>query len=80
MWNLSETGGQTSMKKRSAVVGSWDLIVKRTRLFAAALCGSGMQDWIPNRKAYSKEEYERLRGMPIWVFQGAKDKTVPAAA
>jgi predicted peptidase len=60
--------------------GSWDLIVRRTNLFAAAapLCGSGVQDFFPNRKTYSKEEFERLRGVPIWVFQGTNDKIVPA--
>ena len=48
--------------------GTWDLIVKRPELFAAAvpLCGEGT----PSRA-------RAARDMPIWVFHGAKDEVVP---
>jgi predicted peptidase len=50
--------------------GTWDLIVKRPDLFAAAvpLCGAGT----PSRAL-------AVRDMPIWVFHGAKDDAVPVA-
>ena len=48
--------------------GTWDIIVKRPDLFAAAipLCGGG------NPRAV-----ELIRHLPIWAFHGAKDTTVP---
>lgn len=48
--------------------GTWDLIIKRPDLFAAAvpLCGVGT----PSRAS-------AVRDMPIWVFHGAKDDVVP---
>jgi predicted peptidase len=50
--------------------GTWDLIAKRPELFAAAvpLCGVGT----PSRALAA-------RHVPIWVFHGAKDETVPVA-
>jgi predicted peptidase len=49
-------------------VGTWDLITKRPELFAAAipLCGEGT----PSRVAAARD-------LPIWVFHGAKDESVP---
>ena len=48
--------------------GTWDLIVRWPNLFAAAvpLCGGG-----------SVEAVDAIRDLPIWVFHGARDQTVP---
>lgn len=50
--------------------GTWDLLVRHTRIFAAAmpLCGGA--------------DYRRaglLRNVPIWTFHGMKDTVVPPA-
>jgi predicted peptidase len=52
-------------------LGVWDLVIKRPDLFAAAvpLCGVGT----PSRAM-------AVRDMPIWVFHGGKDATVPVTA
>ena len=48
--------------------GTWDLIVRWPNLFAAAvpLCGGGRVDAV-----------DAIRDLPIWVFHGARDQTVP---
>ena len=48
--------------------GTWDVIVKRPDLFAAAipLCGGGDPGAVKN-----------IRHLPIWAFHGAIDTTVP---
>ncbi len=50
--------------------GTWDMITRYPELFAAAVpvCGGGDVSQMP-----------RLRRMPIWVFHGARDTTVPVA-
>ena len=60
--------------------GTWDVIIRRPNLFAAAvpLCGSGIVPQYPFRKVYSSSEFSRIKEMPIWVFQGADDENVPA--
>jgi len=60
--------------------GTWDMIIRRPNLFAAAipLCGSGEANHPPFQKRYSTAEFERIKNLPIWVFQGADDKTVHA--
>jgi predicted peptidase len=60
--------------------GTWDIIIRRPNLFAAAIpiCGSGVIDNSPFKRPYSAAEFERIKDLPIWVFQGADDKTVPA--
>jgi len=60
--------------------GTWDVIIRRPNLFAAAvpLCGSGIVNQSPFRRVYSSAEFERVKNMPIWVFQGADDRDVPA--
>jgi predicted peptidase len=50
--------------------GTWDLLVRAPKLFAAAVVISGAGD--PTRVAVA-------RHVPIWVLHGAKDKTVPVA-
>lgn len=49
---------------------TWALLAERPDLFAAAvpLCGGG-----------DPAEADRLKDVPIWVFQGAKDSSVPPA-
>lgn len=48
--------------------GTWDLILRWPDLFAAAmpLCGGGRPG-----------EVGAIRDLPIWVFHGARDQTVP---
>jgi predicted peptidase len=48
--------------------GTWDLVTKRPELFAAAvpLCGGGDPARVP-----------AARNVPIWVFHGEADQTVP---
>jgi predicted peptidase len=48
--------------------GTWDLVMKRPDLFAAAipLCGGGDTALAP-----------RVANMPIWAFHGDKDATIP---
>ena len=60
--------------------GTWDVIIRRPQMFAAAvpLCGSGIVNHDPFRRLYSDAEFERIKDMPIWVFQGAGDTDVPA--
>jgi len=50
--------------------GTWDLLVRSPKFFAAAVVISGAGD--PARITVA-------RHLPIWVFHGAKDKTVPVA-
>ncbi len=50
--------------------GTWDLLVRAPKLFAAAVVISGAVD--PASIGVAKR-------VPVWVFHGAKDKTVPAA-
>jgi predicted peptidase len=51
--------------------GVWDVIIKRSELFAAAIpvCGGGD----PTRAA-------RVARMPIWAFHGDADETIPVTA
>ena len=48
--------------------GTWDAIIAKPKLFAAAvpICGGGETGKI-----------KRIKSMPIWVFHGARDKVVP---
>ena len=48
--------------------GTWDLVMKRPDLFAAAipLCGGG-----------DTALASRVVKMPIWAFHGDKDQTIP---
>ena len=48
--------------------GTWDVIQEYPDLFAAAfpICGGG-----------DPEKAERIASLPLWVFHGAKDETVP---
>ena len=50
--------------------GTWDLIMRHTELFAAAmpLCGGA-----------DPTQVEKLKDMPIWTFHGTADPTVPYA-
>jgi predicted peptidase len=59
--------------------GTWDIIIRRPKTFAAAipLSGSGVVDNSPFQRTYSAAEFQRIKNLPIWVFQGADDKTVP---
>jgi len=50
--------------------GTWDLLVRSPKLFAAAVVISGAGD--PAQIGVAKH-------VPVWVFHGAKDKTVPVA-
>ena len=50
--------------------GVWDLLVRAPKLVAAAVVKSGAGD--PSRIAVAKP-------VPVWVFHGAKDETVPVA-
>jgi predicted peptidase len=50
--------------------GTWDLLVRAPKLFAAAVVISGAGD--PAQIGATKH-------VPVWVFHGAKDKTVPVA-
>ena len=61
--------------------GTWDIIVRRPDMFAAAvpLCGSGRLDRAPYRTTYSPSELKKIVDMPMWVFQGAEDENVPVA-
>jgi len=47
--------------------GTWDAIQRRPEYFAAAIpvCGGGDPGWAA-----------KIKGLPIWVFHGAKDTTV----
>ena len=48
--------------------GTWDLIARRSELFAAAIavCGGG-----------DPAQAEKLVSLPIWAFHGAEDRLVP---
>lgn len=48
--------------------GTWDVILEHPDLFAAAfpICGGA-----------DPQKAERIAGLPLWVFHGAKDETVP---
>lgn len=50
--------------------GTWDLIARRPELFAAAvpICGGG-----------DEATAEKIKGLPIWAFHGAKDGAVKPA-
>jgi predicted peptidase len=50
--------------------GTWDALVRRPNLFAAAvpICGGG-----------DVKTAEQISKTPIWVFHGAKDNAVPVA-
>lgn len=60
--------------------GTWDLILRRPGMFAAAvpLCGSGKTGDAPFRKVYTPADFAKIKDVPVWVFQGAADSTVPA--
>jgi predicted peptidase len=51
-------------------IGTWNLIIQRPNLFAAAipLCGGGD----PSKVA-------AIANMPIWAFHGGRDKVIPVA-
>lgn len=51
--------------------GTWDIIMRRPQLFAAAIpvCGAG-----------DLEQAQKLVHLPIWCFHGDKDTVVPFAA
>lgn len=51
--------------------GCWDLILRYPDLFAAAVpvCGGG-----------SPKHAERIKNIPLWIFHGAQDPTVPVSA
>lgn len=59
--------------------GTWDVIIRRPDIFAAAvpLCGSGIVKEFPFRTVYAPADFERIKDLPIWVFQGTDDTTVP---
>lgn len=59
--------------------GTWDVIIRRPDLFAAAvpLCGSGIVKEFPFRTVYAPTDFKRIKEVPIWVFQGADDADVP---
>jgi predicted peptidase len=59
--------------------GTWDVIIRRPDVFAAAvpLCGSGIVKGFPFRTVYAPADFEKIRDLPIWVFQGEDDTTVP---
>jgi len=59
--------------------GTWDIIIRRPDLFAAAvpLCGGGSLNQSPFRTVYRPADVETIKGMPIWVFHGADDESVP---
>jgi predicted peptidase len=59
--------------------GTWDVIIRRPDVFAAAvpLCGSGIVKGFPFRTVYAPADFERIKDLPIWVFQGTDDTTVP---
>jgi predicted peptidase len=48
--------------------GTWDALCRRPDYFAAAvpICGGA-----------DEEQAERIAGIPVWVFHGALDQTVP---
>ncbi|MCL1921845.1 MAG: prolyl oligopeptidase family serine peptidase [Kiritimatiellaeota bacterium] len=50
--------------------GTWDIIQRRPKLFAAALpiCGGG-----------DPTLTSAIKGIPVWIFHGAADDTVPVA-
>jgi predicted peptidase len=56
--------------------GTWNLILDRPDLFAAAvpICGRADTNALNN---LSPEKLAQLRRLPIWVFHGEKDPTVP---
>jgi len=45
--------------------GAWDLLIRRPELFAAAVLLSAVGD---------PKQAKRLRGLPLWIFHGAKDR------
>ena len=51
-------------------IGTWNVIVQRPNLFAAAipLCGGG-----------DSSRVSRIAKMPIWAFHGGRDKVISAA-
>jgi predicted peptidase len=51
--------------------GCWDLILRHPDLFAAAVpvCGGG-----------SPKHAQQVKDLPLWIFHGAKDPTVPVSA
>jgi len=53
--------------------GTWHMIVEHPHLFAAAapICGGGAWPYGIHERVSS------IRHLPIWVFHGAKDDTVP---
>ncbi len=59
--------------------GTWDVIIRRPDVFAAAvpLCGSGIVKGFPFRTVYAATDFEKIKDVQIWVFQGADDTTVP---
>ena len=59
--------------------GTWDVVIRRPNVFAAAipLCGSGIVNQFPFQKIYSSTQFEGIKNLPIWAFQGAADATVP---
>jgi len=61
--------------------GTWDMIIRHPNLFAAAvpLCASGTIKEFPFRKVYAAAEFKKIKSLPIWVFQGADDTSVPVS-
>jgi predicted peptidase len=59
--------------------GTWSLGLSHPDRFAAIapICGSANPASLKKR---SSEQIETIKSLPIWVFHGAKDPTVPVAA
>jgi predicted peptidase len=59
--------------------GAWSLGLKYPQYFAAIapICGNSKPDIL---EKLPLEQAERIKSLPIWVFHGAKDPTVPVAA
>jgi len=61
--------------------GTWDMLLERPEKFAAAIPICGGADSLPiilAKAGYApREKVEALKSLPIWVFHGAKDPTVP---
>ncbi len=56
--------------------GTWSTLLAHPGLFAAAvpICGRADTNGLPYLKP---EKLEKIKHLPIWIFHGAKDPTVP---
>jgi predicted peptidase len=59
--------------------GTWNILLAHPGIFAAAvpICGRADTNGLP---FIAPEKMEKIKHLPIWIFHGEKDPTVPVSA